>query len=74
MLDLLISILMSLGFLYEPSSSKIKVDQAIVTKIQSNSNYDAFGGDAALFNLAEISSKPNEDVVIIVETDPTAKE
>lgn len=69
MLELLISILMAFGITYDSGSGKIKVNQDVVTKAQSNSNYNQLGGDAALYQYVETSSSL-DDVVIGCPVDP----
>ncbi|MFN8145478.1 MAG: hypothetical protein U0073_13740 [Bacteroidia bacterium] len=74
MLDLLISILMAFGLNYNADSGKMKVSQDVVTKVQTNSNYNELGGDAALYNLVETSPKSLDDIVVGQPVDPTAKQ
>lgn len=74
MLDLLISILMAFGLNYNADSGKMKVSQDVVTKVQTNSNYNELGGDAALFNLIESTPKSNDDIIITDQVEPTAKQ
>ena len=74
MLQLLISILMAFGLTYDANSGKIKVTQDVVTKAQTISNYNELGGDAALYEIVEVGPKTNDDVVVVIETDPTARQ
>ena len=53
MLELIISILLSLGIQSDSSSGQIKVNQEITTRIKSQPTYNDLGGDAA-FNLIAI--------------------
>ena len=48
MLELIISILLSLGLKADSANSKIVVNQEVISIAQSNSAYNELGGDGAL--------------------------
>jgi hypothetical protein len=59
MLQLIISILLSLGFQQDPKTSQIKANEETIDIIKSQPTYKDLGGDGAL-----------NEIIIIDNTDP----
>ncbi len=76
MLELLISIMLAMGFSFDKADCILKVNSEIISKMQSEATYDKLGGDKALASIPiGVTNEPQKtdgkEIVITDDTDPS---